>query len=327
VRATPTRFRSGDVMLNGLLLEPADVERPPLVVAVHGSEKTSPIGLATQSLFAAAGVALFAFDKRGTGASEGVYTQDFIVLAQDATNAGREARRLAGSRMGRLGSLGGSQGGWVAPLAALEAGADFVEVGFPVLGTAIEQDQWQVDYQLLHEHGWGPEILPEVHALTEATGAVARSDFRTGMDRVQALKAAFAQAPWLEDIDGQYSGGLLKGEVARMREESPQVPWDYAGLDTVRALRVPQLWVFAEDDDVAPSAPSIARLQGIRREGPPIRMIVFPRTTHGIQRIEIDPATGRRRDLGVYAPGYFRVLTDFAKGGTAGSYGDGRWLE
>jgi pimeloyl-ACP methyl ester carboxylesterase len=327
VRATPTRFRSGDVTLNGLLLEPVGIERPPLVVYVHGSEKTSPIGLATQFLFVAEGVAVFAFDKRGTAGSEGVYTQDFITLAQDAANAGREARRLAGGRAGRLGYLGGSQGGWVAPLAALQAGADFLEVGFPVVGTAIEQDRWQVDYQLVNEHGWSPEILTQVHELTDATGAVARSDFRSGMDRVEALKARFAQEPWLKDVDGQYSGGLLQGEVARMRDESPQVPWEYAGLDIIRALRVPQLWVLAEDDDVAPSANSLARLQAIRREGTPLRAIVFPRTTHGILRIERDPATGARRDLNVFAPGYFQLLVDFAKGTARGAYGDGRWVE
>jgi len=327
MHATPTRFRSGDVTLNGMLLEPVGAERPPLVVYVHGSEKTSPIGLATQYLFVAEGVAMFAYDKRGTAGSEGVYTQDFITLAQDAANAGREARRLAGARAGRFGYLGGSQGGWVAPLAALQAGADFLEVGFPVVGTAIEQDRWQVDYQLLQEHGWGPEILPKVHALTDATGEVARSDFRAGMDRVEALKAAFAREPWLKDVDGQYSGGLLKGEVERMRDESPKVTWEYAGLDAVRALRVPQLWVLAEDDDVAPSAPSLARLQAIRREGTPIRAIVFPRTTHGILRIEVDPATGRRRDLNVFAPGYFQVLADFAWGRAHGAYGDGRWAE
>ena len=327
VHARHTRFRSGDVTLNGQLLEPVGVEQPPLVVYVQGSERYSPLGVASQYLFVAEGIAMFAYDKRGTAGSEGVYTQDFITLAQDAANAGREARRLAGSSSRRWGYLGGSQGGWVAPLAALQAGADFIEVGFPVVGTAIEQDQWQVDYQLLHEHGWGPEILPKVHALTDATAEVARSDFREGMARVQALQAEFAREPWLKDVDGQYSGGLLKGEVERMREESPKVTWEYAGLDTIRALRIPQLWVLAEDDDVAPSAPSLARLQAIRREGTPIRTIVFPHTTHGILRIETDPATGRRRDLNVFAPGYFQVLVDFAKGDARGAYGEGRWVE
>ena len=326
MRATPTHFRSGDVMLEGLLLEPVGVDKPPLVVTVHGSEKTSPIGLATQLLFVSQGIAVFAYDKRGTAGSGGVYTQDFIALADDAANAAREARRLAGARVGRFGFLGGSQGGWVAPLAALKSGADFLEVGFGVVGTALEQDQWQVDYQLVHEHGRDPAILPKVHALTDATADVARSGFRSGMDKVDALKQAFAGEPWLKEVDGQYSGGLLVGEVERTGAESPHVTWTYAGLDTIRALRVPQLWVFAADDDVAPSAPSIERLAAIRREGTPLRTIVFPATTHGILRIAND-ADGARRTLDAYAPGYLQLLTDFAKGTTRAAYGDARWLD
>ena len=111
IHATPTHFRSGGIALNGMLLEPVDAPRPPLVVYVHGSERTSPIGLATPYLFVSQGIAVFAYDKRGTAGSQGVYTQDFITLADDAANAGREARRLAGDRVGRFGFLGGSQGG------------------------------------------------------------------------------------------------------------------------------------------------------------------------------------------------------------------------
>jgi len=325
-RATETRFRSGDVVLRGLLLEPVGVARPPLVVTVHGSERTSPIGLATQWLLVSQGVAVFAYDKRGTAGSGGDYTQDFIALADDAASAGRAARRLAGGRTGRFGFLGGSQGGWVAPLAALKSGADFLEVGFGVVGTALEQDQWQVEYQLVHERGHDPAILPKVHALTDATAAVATADFRAGMDRVDALKQAFKDEPWLKDVDGQYSGGLLAGEVERMRAESPQVPWTYAGLDVIRGLRVPQLWAFAADDDVAPSAPSIERLATIRGEGTPLRRIVFPATTHGIVRI-VENADGSRRTLDAYAPGYLALLADFAKGTTRASYGDARWLD
>jgi pimeloyl-ACP methyl ester carboxylesterase len=326
VHSTPTRFRSGDVMLNGMLLEPDDVARPPLVIYVHGSEQTSPIGLATPYLFAAQGVAVFAYDKRGTAGSEGIYTQDFIALADDAAKAANEARRLAGNRTGRLGFLGGSQGGWVAPLAALKANADFLEVGFGVVGTAVEQDQWQVDYQLIQERGYNPSILPKVHALTDATAVVARSDFHAGMDRVEALKAAFAREPWLKDVDGQYSGGLVRGEVERMRAESPHVVWTYGGPDIIRSLRVPQLWAFAADDDVAPSAPSIARLAAIRREGTPIRTIVFPNTTHGIVRIaKID--NGKRQNLGDVAPGYFQLLIDFAKGTMDSRHGDADWQD
>lgn len=92
----------------------------------------------------------------------------------------------------------------------------------------------------------------------------------------------------------------------------------------MRALRVPQLWIFARDDDVAPSAPSLARIAGLRHEGVPLRAIVFPQATHGMLRLETD-AAGTRRTLDAYVPGYLRLLADFAKGAACGPYGEGRW--
>jgi dipeptidyl aminopeptidase/acylaminoacyl peptidase len=311
------------VKLYGELLVPDGVADPPLVVLVHGSEKTSPIGFFQQRLLAAQGIAVFAYDKRGTGRSAGVYTQDFALLADDAAAALAAARKLGAFR--RAGLFGGSQGGWIAPLAALKAHADFVAVGFGVVGTAAEQDRWQVDYQLHREAGFGPEIDGALHEITDATATVARSDFKAGMDRVEALKAQNAGAPWLGKIDGQYSGELLRGELDRAREESPQVPWTYTGLDTLRALKAPQLWVMARDDDVAPSAPSIARLKTLKAAGKPIRIMVYPDTTHGIRRIHRD-ASGARTTSFDLAAGYLRLVADFAKGKVKGRYGDGVWV-
>ena len=129
----------------------------------------------------------------------------------------------------------------------------------------------------------------------------------------------------LAAIDGQYSGLLLRGEVARAREESPGVPWRYSSLDAARRLRIPQLWVFAEDDDVAPAAPSIARLQRIGSRAGRIKVAVYPGTTHGIRVIRRD-GDGRRRETGDVAPGYAKLLADFAKGTLARDYGEARWV-
>jgi len=72
VKLTPTRFKSGDVMLTGLLIEPPDAKetKPPLVVCVHGSESTASILRNRYPyVFAAQGISAFVFDKRGAGAS------------------------------------------------------------------------------------------------------------------------------------------------------------------------------------------------------------------------------------------------------------------
>jgi hypothetical protein len=61
-------------------------------------------------MFPAQGIGAFVYDKRGTGLSGGTYTQDFDVLTNDAVAAAKEAKRLAGMRLGRIGYQGGSEG-------------------------------------------------------------------------------------------------------------------------------------------------------------------------------------------------------------------------
>src|SRR5690606_14042239 len=108
-----TRFTGSGATLAGRLTLPPGDGRVPLVVLVHGAERTSALDLySLQREFASAGIGVFAYDKRGTGASGGQYTQDYLTLAVDAIHAMREARRLAGARAGRVGYQGGSQGGW-----------------------------------------------------------------------------------------------------------------------------------------------------------------------------------------------------------------------
>jgi hypothetical protein len=269
-------------------------------------------------------VATFAYDKRGTGESQGTYTQDFIALAHDAAAAAGEARRLAAGRFSRIGFFGGSQGGWVAPLAAVEAKVDFLEIGFGVVGTALEQDQWQVDYQLTRQKGLGADILPKVHEVTDATAEVMASDFSpASLARVGEMRRKYGSEPWFAQIEGQYSGELLKGQAGQAEWESPGVPWRYSSLEAVRRLSIPQLWVFAADDSIAISAPSISRLEQARADGGHIDIAVFPGTDHGIRLFT--EKNGERVYSGAIAPGYLKLVADFAKDQVRPPYGDAAW--
>ena len=320
-KSTQIDFLSEGTRLHGVLLEPENVgTKPPLVVLVHGSEKTSPNGSSYQLLYTAQGVATFAYDKRGTGRSHGVYTQDFVQLAEDAAQAAKAARNACVHCFSRVGFHGGSQGGWIAPLAALKAHADFVEVDFGVVGTALEQDQWQVDYQL-RQLDYQPG--EPVHSLTAVTARVAASDFTEGFDQLAEMRRTFGGEPWFAHLDGQYTGELMRGEIERARNESPAVPWHYDGIETIKRLKVPQLWIFAAEDSVAPSAPSIARLQQLRREGVDLTVVVYPRTDHGISTF-VQAGPDRRR-VGL-ADGYLRMMADWAKGSLGNRYGDAQWV-
>ncbi|AIY42246.1 Hydrolase of the alpha/beta superfamily [Collimonas arenae] len=312
LRITHTRFMSGAVQLNGELIEPLDAgDRPPLFVLVHGSESTATVDSSNHAfLMASQGVAAFLFDKRGTGASGGVYTQDFELLADDVAAAVGEARKLSAGRVGRIGVAGFSQGGWVAPLAAAKAQVDFLVVGYGVIGTPIEQDQWQVDYQL-RELGYGEDIVGKARTLTDLAGSVAASNFNSGMPELLKAARKYEGQPWLAKVDGQYSGELLRGEVEQARRESPQVIWHYDSLAVLRQLAIPQLWVFAQDDSVAPSAPTIARLNAFRGSGKDIAIAVFPQSDHGIRAFSVR-ADGSRKYTS-YAAGYDQLLADWMK--------------
>ena len=99
LKITDTRFRSGEVMLAGQLIEPATADASmPLVVLAHGSEELGWINAVDYPFqFAGRGVSAFVYDKRGTGLSEGRYSQNFPELADDLVAASNVAKRLAQS--------------------------------------------------------------------------------------------------------------------------------------------------------------------------------------------------------------------------------------
>ena len=81
-------FQSGELKLRGELTLPAGEGPFPVVIMVHGSEDYSAVDYYQWPyILAAHGIAGFKFDKRGTGSSEGEYTQHFPTLAGDVVAA------------------------------------------------------------------------------------------------------------------------------------------------------------------------------------------------------------------------------------------------
>ena len=100
-----------------------------------------------------------------------------------------------------------------------------------------------------------------------------------------------------------------------------QVPWDYDSEAILKRVKAPQLWVMAQDDSVAVSAPSIARLEKLKQAGQPIDIRVFPHTDHGIRLYTTD-AEGMHHATPNMADGYLKLLADWAKGDAGAAYGD-----
>jgi dienelactone hydrolase len=324
-----TFIGQGGVRLHGRLILPPGDGPVPVMVEVHGSEGANALDFNAFQRFApASGVGVFVYAKRGSGGSEGRYTQDFHILAEDAAAAVVEARRLAGARAGRVGLHGASQGGWVAPLAASLTPVDFVIVGFGLAYGPLSEDSDQVA-QDLKARGWGPEVLDQARRITDVTGAFVASKGAVGFEGLEAVRARYCAEPWFADIKGEFTGLLLNAPNEQIIAMAPQLEngpsWDYDPLPVLRGLDSPMLWIQAQDDTGAPPDATRARLIDLSAQGRPVTLLEYPATDHGIVRYETAP-DGRRTSLG-YAPGYYQAVLDWARTGRLdGDYGDGRLL-
>ena len=306
-------FQGAGVQLAGRLVMPQGTGPVPIVVLVHGSEHDSALKIySLQRQLPAVGIGVFVYDKRGTGKSGGLYTQNYLLLADDAIAAMNEAKRIAGMRTGPIGYQGGSQGGWVAPLAAKIAPVDFVIVGFGLAVSPLDEVREAIAFDLT-SHGYGPDVVVEAMHIADAVSAVIVSDFRKGYDQLEAVKAKYGKEPWFNYVRGDVAFYLLETPEAKLREEGPVllagVPANYDPMPVLRNLDTPQLWILAADDHDAPSAETERRLRALQAKGKPITVAVFPNTEHGIYEFETG-ADGTRVDTR-NPKGYFTMMRDF----------------
>jgi hypothetical protein len=122
--------------------------------------------------------------------------------------------------------------------------------------------------------------------------------------------------------DMRYRGadGRLGGLDA---EESPLACSPAAGSSPPGL--VPQLWVIAVEDTVAPGLVTRDRLATLQREGEAITTALFPDTDHGMVEFVVEPDGART--ITRITEGYFRLVTDYMKGRLSPPYGRGFLVE
>ena len=310
---TETSFRSGEVSLAGRLVLPRGAGPVPIVVLVHGSEHDSARELySLQRLLPAMGIGAFVYDKRGTGGSGGAYTQNYLMLALDAVAAAREARRLAGGRAGAVGYQAGSQGGWVAPLAARIEPVDFVIVCFGLAVSPADEEREAIAYGI-SRHGFGPAAVAQANDFAEASLTMLRSGFQNGYAQMEEARRHHGSAPWFRHVRGDVTHVLMQKSEEELRRIGPPlfagIALDYDPMPVLRNLDVPQLWILAEEDIDAPSAETARRLTTLAAAGRPIRVAIFTGTEHGIYAFE---TTADDERLSTRQPeGYLRMMRGF----------------
>jgi uncharacterized protein len=320
-----TSFSSVQTQLVGRLIEPVETSsEPPLVVMVHGSERTSALNSPYAYALAAQGISVFVYDKRGTGASEGEYTQNFELLAADAAAALAKAKTVAHGRFDRSGYFGGSQGGWVAPLAATLSDADFIAVGFGLVASPIEEDREQMISEA-RRLGLDVEAVALLNRLSQATSRLLLTDFAEGYEELAKIRRELTSRDWWPKIRGEYSGDMARLTDDELRRFGPArfdnlgLIWDYDSVAVLQRLKAPLLWVLAKEDREAPIETTRAALLQLKQANKKIDVYVFPDTDHGMWEY-VTNRDGSRTPTRI-TDGYLRLLGDWIKGRADGAYG------
>lgn len=148
-------FTNGMIVLKGTLMEPEPPTQFPTVVMVHGSGPADRKGFLFAPELVRAGIPVLVYDKRGVGESGGNWEVSSIhELATDVLAAVDSLKEGNGTR--RIGLWGGSQGGWIVPLAAtLCSNVSFI---ISVSGAGVSPAEQMLYYQ---ENNWRESKLSQ----------------------------------------------------------------------------------------------------------------------------------------------------------------------
>jgi pimeloyl-ACP methyl ester carboxylesterase len=297
VTRTPANFSSLGNTLYGELFAPGRPQA--LVVLVFGSGQDSAVTYNyVQHLLPTYDIAVFVYDKRGTGRSTGRFTVDFSELADDAIAAVAEARKLLAMPNVPVGLMGESQGGWIAPLAASRSPVDFVVVSYGLAISPLEEDREEVLGELREKH-YDDSVIAKGRELTSITGRVMLSRFTDGVDDLRKFKAAHADEKWLHEVEGDFTGPLLRSPDEQFTELRNALGFDaildYDAQAALRRVRTPMLWIVAGKDTEAPPVPTLEFIRKLQAEPTQLDIAVFPNADHGI--IEDDRQSAGYHDL------------------------------
>lgn len=304
------QFKNGDTELSGTLYLPRD-RRKPVAAVVVAHSASSP--LRTSSLYdhlevmlPAMGMAVFIYDRRGSGQSgKQDAGGDFTLLADDAIAAARSLKTDPRIDPRRIGTWGLNQGGWIAPLAASRSRdiAFVVSVSAPVVTADVQMMFSSTNH--LRANGYSQADIDQMVATRKAV-----DDYMRGTATREAAQARLDAAktkPWFKYL---YMGETIRDRaVSGWRKEIENDP-----LENLGAVKVPTLVLYGANDAVVPVARSVERLETIASRIPGMRVHVIAGADHAMQmsadlKTSLDPRHDGTEQPD--SPEYFALLASW----------------
>lgn len=309
IDAEERTFQAGGATLSGTLYTPRDGRNLAAVVAFHGAQfplRDTPLYRHLPQMLAPLGIAVFVFDRRGSGRSGGeLKDSDYAMLADDGIAAQRMLATDPRIDPARIGFWGLSQGGWIALLAAQRSpGAAFaISVSAPL--TQSEPQMLFAIANSLRIKGY-PQAEIDMAVRTRATIA---AYYRGETDRAAAQEAldAALPRPWFNLT--YLPRALTDPKTSRWPREMANDP-----LATIGEVDIPALLLFGARDPWIPVQTSVDRLKTLESERRNIEWAVIADADHTMSVSappwqQIDPAY--MSDDVPEAPDYFSIVANW----------------
>ena len=287
-------FQSGTVTLSGTLYAPQTQRRLPAIIAFHAASaptRDNPLYRHLVEMLPPLGIAVFVFDRRGSGRSGGkLEDSDYTTLADDGIAAQRLLARDPAIDPARIGFWGLSQGGWLSLLAASRSSqaAFVVSISAPMTTPDVQMNFAVAN--ILRIKGYSQADIDQAVATRTAI-----DDFMRGKrDRASTQKIldAASTAPWFDLI---YVGRTFKDpSESRWAKEMKHDP-----LATLDAVKQPALIIYGSADPWVPAQVSIDRLRASAARHPNIALTVIAGADHAMATSvsaadQIDPVLSTR---------------------------------
>ncbi len=283
VDAENRTFRNGGATLQGTLYLPRGGRSLAAVVVTHSASsplRSSSLYTHLREMLPVLGIAVFVYDRRGSGGSGGnLETSDYDLLADDAVAAVRMLQADPRIDPKRVGIWGLSQGGWLSLLAATRSAdvAFAVSISAPVVTPDVQM--MFSSENSLRVNGYSSADIGQMRATRQAV-----DDYMRGTGNAvtaQRMVDAAKGKPWFKYL--YLADPVEDRATSRWRKEIAHDP-----LGTVKAVKVPSLVIYGAADPVVPVAASVERLKALAGALPMTDVVVIAGADHFMQTT-VDP--------------------------------------
>lgn len=247
-------FKNGDAILSGTLLTPLKKKKSAAVVITHGSTPNERGAYKSWAFyFVRKGIAALIYDKRGTGKSSGdTRSASMDDLAEDAIAGVNFLKIQPNINPKKIGVIGHSQGGWIAPLAATKSNDVAFVVASAASGVSPNEQSIYHRANVLRENGFSEEQIKTASELRErlyASGKmILENNPQAKMERekISVELEKYNKEPWFElsELPPDLKNDNPSKGALELLYFNPVPMWE--------KLRVPVLLVWGDKDLIVP---------------------------------------------------------------------------